>query len=80
MCIRKASSSPASSCTAAVSSSRTSIGCVANTRVPRMVAGDLNAEVVGVRTGANALLEVVDRCGIDVFRTAVERIFDHGES
>src|SRR5579864_6978417 len=27
---------------------------IANSRVPKMVAGDINAEVVGVRTGANA--------------------------
>src|SRR5438105_11339847 len=31
----------------------------ANSRVPKMVAGDINAEIVGVRTGAAALLRVV---------------------
>jgi N-methylhydantoinase B len=52
----------------------------ANSRVPKMVAGDLNAEVVGVRTGANALLALVDRHGIETFEECVERMFDHGEA
>jgi N-methylhydantoinase B len=53
---------------------------VANSRVPKMVAGDLNAEVVSARTGANAFLRVVERYGLETFRTSVERMFDHGEA
>jgi N-methylhydantoinase B len=53
---------------------------LANSRVPKMVAGDVNAEVVGVRTAASALLRLVERYGLDTFRTSVERMFDHGES
>jgi N-methylhydantoinase B len=53
---------------------------LANSRVPKMVAGDINAEVVGVRTGAAALLRVVERYGLDTFRQSVERMFDHGEA
>src|SRR5207247_3410058 len=52
----------------------------ANSRVPKMVAGDINAEVVGVRTGANALLHLVDRYGLETFSQSVERMFDHGEA
>jgi N-methylhydantoinase B len=52
----------------------------ANSRVPAAVAGDLHAEVAGVRTGAAAFLRVVERHGLDVFEEAVERMFDHGES
>ncbi len=52
----------------------------ANSRVPKMVAGDINAEVVGVRAGASALLRVIERYGIDVFSECVERMFDHGEA
>jgi N-methylhydantoinase B len=52
----------------------------ANSRVPKMVAGDLNAEVVGVRTGANALLALVERYGLETFEECVERMFDHGEA
>ncbi|MHB8643689.1 MAG: hydantoinase B/oxoprolinase family protein [Gaiellaceae bacterium] len=53
---------------------------LANSRVPKMVAGDINAEVVGVRTGAAALLRVVERYGLERFGESVERMFDHGES
>jgi N-methylhydantoinase B len=53
---------------------------VANSRVPKMVAGDINAEVVGVRTGAAALLRVVERYGFEAFSESVERMFDHGEA
>jgi N-methylhydantoinase B len=52
----------------------------ANSRVPKMVAGDVNAEVVGVRTGAAALLRLVERYGLETFGESVERMFDHGEA
>ena len=51
-----------------------------NSRVPRAVVGDINAELVGVRTGARALLRVVERYGLCAFRESVERMFDHGEA
>jgi N-methylhydantoinase B len=53
---------------------------LANSRLPKAVAGDLNAEVVGVRTGAAGLIRVAERYGMDTFGAAVERIFDHGET
>ncbi len=53
---------------------------IANSRVPKMVAGDINAEVVGVRTGAAALLRLVERYGLEPFEQSVERMFDHGEA
>ena len=53
---------------------------LANTRVPKMVAGDINAEVVGVRTGASAVVALVERYGLDLFRAAVNRMYDHGEA
>ena len=52
----------------------------ANSRVPKMVAGDINAEVVGVRTGASALVRLVERYGLETFAESVERMFDHGEA
>jgi N-methylhydantoinase B len=52
----------------------------ANSRVPKMVAGDINGEVVGVRTGAAALVRLVERYGLERFSEAVERMFDHGEA
>jgi N-methylhydantoinase B len=53
---------------------------LANSRVPKLVAGDINAELVGVGSGVRALLAIVERHGLARFRAAVERIFDHGEA
>jgi N-methylhydantoinase B len=53
---------------------------LANSRVPRAVAGDINAELVGVRTGADAFLRIVERYGLLAFEESVERMFDHGEA
>ena len=53
---------------------------LANTRLPKRVAGDLNAEVIGLRTGAGALLRLVERYGLERFRESVEHMFDHGEA
>jgi N-methylhydantoinase B len=53
---------------------------VANSRVPTVLAGDLNAEIVGVRTGAAAFAEVVRRHGPDRFWPSVERMLAHGEA
>jgi N-methylhydantoinase B len=52
---------------------------LANSRVPKMVAGDINAELVAVRAGASGLLRVVERYGIETLEASVERMFDHGE-
>lgn len=52
----------------------------ANTRVPRMVVGDINAEVVGLHVGAAGLRRVVEQFGAETFWPAVERMFDHGEA
>jgi N-methylhydantoinase B len=53
---------------------------LANSRMPKMVAGDISAEVVALRTGSAALLRVVRRYGIQAFEVSVERMFDHGEA
>src|SRR5262249_22969880 len=53
---------------------------VADSRVPKKGAGGLNAEVVSARTGAAALLRIVERYGLETFGTSVERMFDHGEA
>lgn len=52
---------------------------MANTRVPNMVRGDLDAQVTGCRVGVKSLLEVVERFGLEEFRAAVDDMFDHGE-
>jgi N-methylhydantoinase B len=53
---------------------------IANSRVPKMVAGDINATIVGVRTGAAGLIRVVERYGLERFRAAVAHMYDHGEA
>ena len=53
---------------------------LANSRVPKMVAGDINAELVGVRQGALALERIVERYGLATFRGSVASIYDHGEA
>jgi len=52
---------------------------MANTRVPHMVRGDLDAQVTGCRVGAKALVEVVERFGLETWQSAVDDMFDHGE-
>ena len=52
---------------------------MANTRVPRAVKGDLDAQVTGCRVGVRAFLDVVRRFGLDTWRAAVDDMFDHGE-
>jgi N-methylhydantoinase B len=52
----------------------------ANSRVPKLVAGDLNAEVVGVRTGGASLLRVIERSGLERFRELCAHMFDAGEA
>ncbi|WP_336801844.1 hydantoinase B/oxoprolinase family protein [Kaistia sp. MMO-174] len=52
---------------------------MANTRVPQMVRGDLDAQVTACRVGVKSLLEVVERFGLDTYMAAVDDMFDHGE-
>ena len=52
----------------------------ANSRVPRYVAGDLNAEVAGARTGAAALRRVVERQGTRRSTPPSSEMYDHGEA
>lgn len=53
---------------------------LANCRVPKLLAGDLNAEIVGLRTGASAFARIYERCGRELFEAVVERMLDHGEA
>ena len=53
---------------------------MANSRMPREVLGDMNAQVASARVGANELIRLVERCGLQVVRDCVERMFDHGEA
>ncbi len=50
-----------------------------NSRLPKFVAGDINAGVVSLRTGGAGLVRLIERYGIETFNESVERMFDHGE-
>lgn len=52
---------------------------MANTRVPQMVRGDLDAQVTGCRVGVKSLLEVIERFGPETYAAAIDDMFDHGE-
>jgi N-methylhydantoinase B len=52
----------------------------ANSRLPKFVLGDINAEVAGVRAGARELVRLVQRYGLETFSNCVERMYDHGEA
>jgi N-methylhydantoinase B len=52
----------------------------ANSRLPKLVVGDINAEVAGVRVGARELVRLVERHGTETFWNCVERMYDHGET
>ncbi len=53
---------------------------LANSRLPAALAGDLNAQIVAANVGLAALRRLIERYGLESFRAAVERIFDHGEA
>ncbi len=53
---------------------------LANSRLPNALAGDLEAQIAAARVGNEAVLRLIDRHGLETFRGAVERIFDHGEA
>ena len=53
---------------------------VANSRLPKFVLGDINAEVAGVRAGGRELVRLVQRYGLETFTNCIERMYDHGEA
>ena len=46
-----------------------------NTRVPDMSIGDLNAQIASIRTGERRLGQMLDRIGVETYRSACENIF-----
>ncbi len=51
----------------------------ANSRVPKAIVGDLNAQLNGVIAGANALKRIVKKFGYELFYASVLEIYEHGE-
>ncbi|MEM9285540.1 MAG: hydantoinase B/oxoprolinase family protein [Pseudomonadota bacterium] len=55
--------------------------CVlANSRMPHIIEGDIRAQATAVGVGVSELERVYARFGAEVFPSAVEKIFDHGEA
>jgi len=52
---------------------------VANSRVPKAIIGDLNAQLNGVRAGSLALQRIVNKFGIETFYSCISKIYEHGE-
>jgi N-methylhydantoinase B len=53
---------------------------LANTRMPKMITGDVNAQIVGLRAGTAGVVRLIERYGLETFREACEHMFDHGEA
>src|SRR4051794_17843838 len=53
---------------------------LANTRLPESTAGDLSAQAGACRVGLGALLELIERYGVERFEAAVDVILDAGEA
>ena len=52
---------------------------VANSRVPKAIIGDLNAQLNGVKAGARALQRIVNKYGFETFEQSVIKIYEYGE-
>lgn len=50
-----------------------------NIRASDMVVGDMEAQIAAARIGADRLLELVRRVGVDTFKAACAEIMDHAE-
>jgi N-methylhydantoinase B len=51
-----------------------------NTRLPKLVVGDLEAQVAAARLGVERMLELVERFGLDAVRAASEQLMDQAEA
>ena len=52
---------------------------VANSRVPKAIIGDINAQLNGVKAGARALQRIVNKYGFETFEQSVIKIYEYGE-
>lgn len=50
-----------------------------NTRLPKLVLGDLEAQIAAARLGVARMLELVERYGLDTVRAASEQLMDQSE-
>ncbi|WP_419909860.1 hydantoinase B/oxoprolinase family protein [Hoeflea sp.] len=47
-----------------------------NTRMPDMSIGDLNAQIASIRTGERRLGQLLDRIGVETYKSACQNIFE----
>ena len=52
---------------------------MANTRIPKMSLGDLNAEIASVRIAERRILEVCEKYSVEAVKTAFDHILDSSE-
>lgn len=50
-----------------------------NVRAPAQNRGDLNAQIASVNTGERKILEIIERFGIETFKTGMEELLDYAE-
>lgn len=50
-----------------------------NVRVPEQNWGDLKAQIAAMRTGARKVGEMIDRFGLEIFRSGMTELLDHAE-
>lgn len=53
---------------------------LANSRLPKALAGDLNAEIVGCKAGERAVQRLIGRYGMETFQRSVERMYEQGDA
>lgn len=51
-----------------------------NTRMPKMVLGDIEAQLAGCLLGKDMVLEVIAKYGVDAVRQAVDRLWERSEA
>jgi N-methylhydantoinase B len=53
---------------------------LSNSRMPSATKGDILADVVCCRAGADELLQIIERFGMEAFLDCTERMYEHGEA
>ncbi|WP_459615085.1 hydantoinase B/oxoprolinase family protein [Bordetella sp. 2513F-2] len=53
---------------------------LANVRAPDQNLGDLKAQIASLMTGERRVLEIVERFGVDVFKSGIDELLDYSET
>ena len=52
---------------------------LSNVRMPEQNWGDLKAQIAAMRTGARKVTEMIERFGLETFKSGINELLDHGE-